>query len=146
MATRTKPETRGTTADATPSIIAAGVKIDGNITAAGEIHLDGHITGNLVCSGLTMGEESRVEGSIQASSAIIRGTIIGELTAGDVRLEKTSVLEGDVFHKSLSVEAGAKITGRFIHGDKANQNTDVASVEPVSEEAQKPSAKLEAAE
>ncbi len=144
MATKVRSDQRATPPnDATPSIIAAGVKLTGDISATGEIHLDGQIIGNLTCTGLTMGEGSRVEGSIQTTTAVIRGAIDGKLSADDVRIEKTAELDGDVYHKTLSVEAGARITGRFIHGEKPDSAaTAAADVEPIKGK----TPKLEAAE
>lgn len=114
-----KNDTRNGAQGTTPSIIAEGVEIVGDIRSEGEIHLDGKVKGNIDCTGLTMGEKSMVEGSIKANSAIIRGKIDGLLAASDVRFEKTARLEGEVYHKTLGIEAGANITGRFIHGDQS---------------------------
>lgn len=101
----------------TPSLIASDVQIEGNVTTKGELQLDGAITGDLVCGGLVMGESGAVQGTIAAENVTIRGTVKGQIRARSVRLEKSAVVEGDVIHESLSVEAGAKLTGRFAHTD-----------------------------
>lgn len=110
----------------TPSIIASDVQIEGNVKTAGELQLDGAITGDLVCGGVVMGETGAVNGTIAAESVTIRGKVIGQIRAKSVRLEKTAVVEGDVFHESLSVEAGARLTGRFAHTTDSQQATKVA--------------------
>ncbi|WP_247119660.1 bactofilin family protein [Kordiimonas marina] len=99
----------------TPSIIGSDVQIEGNVKTRGELQLDGAIIGDLTCGGLVMGESGSVEGSISADSVTIRGAVSGEIRARAVRLEKTAVVDGDVYHESLSVESGAKLTGRFAH-------------------------------
>jgi len=99
----------------TPSIIGSDVQIEGNIKTVGELQLDGMITGDLACGGLIMGESGAVKGTITADSVTIRGQVQGEIRARAVRLEKSAVVEGNVFHESLSVEAGAKLTGHFAH-------------------------------
>ncbi|NVJ70518.1 MAG: polymer-forming cytoskeletal protein [Alphaproteobacteria bacterium] len=101
----------------TPSLIASDVQIEGNVTTKGELQLDGSITGDLVCGGLVMGESGSVQGTIAADNVTIRGAVKGQIRARSVRLEKSAVVEGDVIHESLSVEAGAKLTGRFAHTD-----------------------------
>ncbi|UTW57322.1 polymer-forming cytoskeletal protein [Kordiimonas sp. SCSIO 12603] len=102
-------------ATATPSIIGSDVQIEGNIRTIGELQLDGNIIGDLACGGLVMGETGSVKGTITADNVTIRGKVNGEVRARSVRLEKSSVVEGDIYHESLSVEAGAKLTGHFAH-------------------------------
>ena len=118
---------------ATPSIIGADVRIVGNISTMGEVQVDGEIEGDLQCGNLTMGEQGSVIGSVEAESAILKGRIEGKIRAKKVRLEKTSVLIGDVYHESLSVEAGAQLSGQVIHASQegraetkntAQKNTD----------------------
>ena len=99
----------------TPSIIGSDVQIEGNIKTVGELQLDGAIVGDLACGGLVMGESGSVKGTIAADSVTIRGSVQGEIKARSVRLEKSAIVEGNVFHESLSVEAGAKLTGHFAH-------------------------------
>jgi len=117
------------TTSRTPSIIAEGVIIEGNVSEAGELQLDGHIEGNLNCENLVMGESGNLNGLIIANDVVIRGTVRGEIRAKIVRLEKTAIVEGDVFHESLSIESGAKISGRFAHlsSELASKSANVAT-------------------
>ena len=129
--------TARTAAAATPSIIGSDVQIEGNIRTIGELQLDGNIVGDLACGGLVMGETGSVKGTITADNVTIRGKVAGEIRARSVRLEKSSVVEGDIYHESLSVEAGAKLTGHFAHtnsptkkkADKAETPSFVAKKE-----------------
>ena len=98
-----------------PSIISADVKIVGNISTVGELQLDGIVEGDVICSELTMGEHGGVTGTISAENLIIRGTVSGTMRARSVRLEKSAKVSGDVWHETLSVEAGARIEGQFVH-------------------------------
>jgi len=117
----------------TPSIIGSDVEIEGNVRTVGELQLDGAIRGDLACGGLVMGESGAVKGSITADNVTIRGTVTGEIRARSVRLEKSAVVEGDVYHESLSVEAGAKLTGRFAHTSSPKEVPAAAAVEPIDE-------------
>lgn len=98
-----------------PSIISADVKIVGNISTVGELQLDGIVEGDVICSELTMGEHGGVTGTISAENLVIRGSVAGTMRARSVRLEKTAKVSGDVWHETLSVEAGARIEGQFVH-------------------------------
>lgn len=134
----------------TPSIIASDVRIEGNVKTSGELQLDGSISGDLVCGNLVMGETGGVDGTIAAESVTIRGSVRGEIRAKSVRLEKSAVVEGDVYHESLSVEAGAKLTGQFAHtssprekapsANAASQNTATNVETPSFVETKKPAA------
>jgi cytoskeletal protein CcmA (bactofilin family) len=129
----------------TPSIIASDVRIDGNVKTSGELQLDGSIHGDLVCGNLVMGETGVVDGTIAADTVTVRGSVRGEIRAKSVRLEKSAVVEGDVFHESLSVEAGAKLTGQFAHtsspSEKVQATAKANNVEtPSFVEAKKPTA------
>ncbi|MEX0297699.1 MAG: polymer-forming cytoskeletal protein [Kordiimonas sp.] len=104
-----------TNAAPTPSIIGSDVEIEGNVRTIGELQLDGAITGDLTCGGLVMGESGSVKGTIAADNVTVRGQVDGQIRARSVRLEKTAVINGDIYHESLSVEAGAKLTGHFAH-------------------------------
>ncbi|WCL52773.1 bactofilin family protein [Gimibacter soli] len=97
----------------TPSILSADVTIEGNVTVNGELQLDGTIKGDVVCGELVMGEHGSVTGTVTADSATIRGNIKGEVKVRVLRVEKSAVINGDLYQESLSVEAGAKLTGRI---------------------------------
>lgn len=117
----------------TPSLIASDVQIEGNVTTGGELQLDGNITGDLKCGGLVMGETGSVKGTIAADNVTIRGTVQGEIRARSVRLEKSAVVEGDVIHESLSVESGAKLTGRFAHTSNPSETRTAPKQAPEAE-------------
>ncbi|MCH8862984.1 MAG: polymer-forming cytoskeletal protein [Proteobacteria bacterium] len=104
-----------------PSIISSDVKIVGNLTAAGELQLDGIVEGDVKCGSLTMGEHGQVAGSITADTIVVRGRVEGKIRARSVRLEKTSRICGDVWHETLSIEAGAFIEGKFVHAEGGNK-------------------------
>lgn len=126
----------------TPSIVGADVQIEGNVKTVGELQLDGSITGDLACGSLVMGETGKVNGTIAAETVTVRGSVKGEIRAKSVRLEKSAVVEGDVYHESLSVEAGAKLTGRFAHtsGALSGDSKKAPAETPSFVEAKKPAA------
>jgi len=126
------PATASRTTGAGLSIIASGVAITGDIVANGEIQLDGAVTGDIRCDGLSMGEQGRLDGTLTVDSAVIRGTVNGAITARTVMLERTARIVGDITHESISIEAGARVEGRFIHG-KPEKPADAAGPKLVPE-------------
>ena len=113
----------------TPSIIGPDVEIEGDISSGGEIQLDGRIRGNLICGALVMGESGGVDGDIKADEVTIRGRVNGDIRARLVQLEASAVTNGDVYHESLTVEAGAKLNGRFQYGAAAELAEQKAAAE-----------------
>lgn len=128
-----------------PSIISSDVQIQGNMSASGEVQLDGSVEGDVHCTSLTLGDNGRVKGSIHAETVIVRGTVAGQINARSIRLEKTSRVKGDLYHETISVEAGAIIEGHFINssnttgqtragaGDKTVKTATTASKSPLQD-------------
>ncbi|MEX1146871.1 MAG: polymer-forming cytoskeletal protein, partial [Sphingomonadales bacterium] len=121
-----------------PSIIGADVNIRGDVTANGEVQLDGKVEGDVHCTSLTIGDNGEVTGSISAESVVVRGTVTGQINARSVRLEKACRVKGDLYHETVSVEAGAVIEGHFIN----NTNAGRATPAPMPEKRHDPAVKV----
>jgi cytoskeletal protein CcmA (bactofilin family) len=119
----------------TPSIISQDVRLTGTLTSQGEVQLDGRIDGDIKVQHLVIGSTGIVEGIVEAKSVIVKGKIIGSLNASEVTIQRSAHVHGDVFHDTLSIEAGAEIEGnlkqRFekeeveLLNDNANSVSDV---------------------
>ena len=104
---------------ATFSVIGADVQITGDIRATVDLHIDGHIQGDVACATLVQGERSRIVGAIQADQARIAGAVEGTLTVKTLVIEATARITGDVSYESLSMAVGAEVDGRLTHLDGA---------------------------
>ena len=100
---------RGPTA---ASLVANGVRMKGDITTDGDLHLDGDIEGDLKVGQLTVGETGSVTGTIQADSIEVHGRVSGTISARHVRLAATARVDGDITHGQLAIDAGAHFEGR----------------------------------
>jgi len=109
-------------ANSAPSIIGSDVSIKGNITTPGEIQLDGTVEGDIQSASLTVGEHGSVQGIVTAEEVVIKGSVSGQIKGRNIRLEKTAKVKGDLFHETLSVEAGAFIEGNLTHKNNAAQD------------------------
>ena len=96
------------------SLITDDMRIEGNLSGDGELHIDGFVRGDLAIARLTVGESGRIEGSVVAETFDCRGRITGSITAKEVHLYATAHVDGDVTHDQLSIEAGAFIQGRCL--------------------------------
>lgn len=95
----------------THSVIEAGLSISGDLEGEGDVLINGHVRGNITCKTLTVGPDAGVDGGIVADEAIVRGRVTGIIRAGEVRLEETGRIEGDVYHSRLAIAAGAVFDG-----------------------------------
>ena len=93
------------------SSIGEDLTITGTVTSKGELHLDGQVQGDVRCVALVLGENAQLEGDVVAEDVIVRGRLIGSVRALRVSLQAKSHVEGNLFHKSLSVEQDAHFEG-----------------------------------
>ena len=98
---------------ATPSIIGANCTLTGDVVSQGEVHVDGHVEGDVRCNVLVIGEGGKITGEISAETVRVLGSVTGQITARAVELARTARVLGDITHDSLAVEAGAFVEGRF---------------------------------
>jgi cytoskeletal protein CcmA (bactofilin family) len=91
--------------------IGSGTSIVGNIVCDGPAQFYGHIEGEVRGSELLVGEGAEVVGNVIAQEVIIRGRVKGTIRAVRVKLQATGAVEGDIFHRSLSVEDTALFEG-----------------------------------
>ena len=101
------------------TIISRGVKIEGKITSSGNIRVDGEIQGDIFSeSNITIGEDAKINGLINATVITIGGKVSGIVRAKDkLILNSKSNLKGDIFTKNLVIEEGAKFDGKSKTGD-----------------------------
>lgn len=112
----------------TVSTIGEDLTITGDVTSKGEIHLDGHVQGDVNCAALVLGENSSVEGNVRADEVVISGRLIGTVRATRLMLQSTSHVEGDLIHQSLAMEQGA-----FFEGKSRRSDNPLAASQPDAE-------------
>jgi cytoskeletal protein CcmA (bactofilin family) len=96
-----------------PSIISQDMRITGSLSSQGEVQLDGQIEGDIKATHLIIGSTGVVEGIVEAKSVIVKGKILGSLIASEVNIKSNAHVHGDIFHDTLSIEAGAIIEGNL---------------------------------
>lgn len=99
------------------SLIANDLQIIGNIVSAGEVQFDGVVEGDVQARRLTIGKEGVVKGNVRAVELSVLGRVEGSLTGERVDLKAGCVVMGNIVHKSLSIESGAKFSGRVDQSD-----------------------------
>lgn len=94
------------------SVIAAGAVISGSMSAAGDIHIEGQVVGDVRCATLILGKDGDIKGNVTAETATIRGRVIGNVRARTIQLASTGSVEGDLSHAVLIIEEGGVFEGR----------------------------------
>jgi cytoskeletal protein CcmA (bactofilin family) len=95
------------------NLIGAGTQITGDINCAGDVRIDGTLTGNIITSGkFVLGPQGLVEGNVTCSNADISGEVKGTLKINELLQLKTSAkIKGDIITAKLSIESGAVFNG-----------------------------------
>lgn len=107
------------------SLIGAGTRIEGNVTFAGGLRVDGEVKGNVcaekgVASTLMVSEHARIEGKIDVAHLVINGTVVGPVSASDsLELQPNARVTGDVEYHHLEMQQGAVVQGRLVHQTNA---------------------------
>ena len=96
-----------------PSIIGADLKIVGNLVCEGDIDVQGTVQGDIEAKSVTIENDARVDGSIQAESLIVSGTVEGGMEASSISLTSTATVTGEIIHETLSVDPGATLEARL---------------------------------
>ncbi|MDR2241090.1 MAG: polymer-forming cytoskeletal protein [Zoogloeaceae bacterium] len=109
------------------SLIGAGTKIEGNVTFAGGLRVDGEVKGDVRATGegggtLVLSEHARIEGEIHVSHLVINGTVVGLVYSSEfLELQPRARITGDVEYNNLEIHLGAIVEGKLVHQDGAEK-------------------------
>ncbi len=119
-------------AGSVPSILSGDLTITGDLISAGDIQIDGIVTGDIKSHALTLSQTSPVEGTISAKDVHLNGCFKGQVSAENVTLSKSAKVSGDIAQNSMTIEAGAEFEGsvqRLKAGETAGEAAASASAE-----------------
>ncbi len=114
------------------SIIAADLRIKGDLESNGQIEILGEVEGDIRAGRLTVGEKAQIKGSIFAQTLRLCGNLVGQIRADTVELSSTASVTGDILHKSLAVEAGGSIEGSVRRLREQKETREVEEVTTVT--------------
>jgi cytoskeletal protein CcmA (bactofilin family) len=99
--------------NANRSVLAADLRITGEISSTGTIEVLGEIEGNITSKGLIVGAEGRVSGTVSAENVEVRGKLDGSVATHGFALRASAEVQADVLYTTLMIESGATIEGKF---------------------------------
>ncbi|RZJ76556.1 MAG: polymer-forming cytoskeletal protein [Flavobacterium sp.] len=96
------------------TLIGLGYEINGEITGKSVIRIDGKVNGNVTTEGgLILGDKGMIIGNVKTTSAIIYGTVSGNVEALQLEIKKTGIVNGDINTETLEIELGAQYNGNL---------------------------------
>lgn len=95
------------------NLIGNGTKIVGDIQSAGDVRIDGLLTGNIITIGkFVLGPNGVIDGNVTSGNADISGEIKGKVNVTEMLSLKASArVSGDIITGKLAIEPGAIFTG-----------------------------------
>jgi cytoskeletal protein CcmA (bactofilin family) len=103
------------------SIIGAGMRVVGDITAEGVVKIEGTVVGTVRAGRqVLVGKGGEVEGDVISREAIIGGEVRGSVRADErCEIQASCVVHGDIAAKRLLVQEGGEINGVVRMGEAA---------------------------
>jgi cytoskeletal protein CcmA (bactofilin family) len=101
-----------------PSVIGPELRIVGNLHCTGSIQVEGTVEGQITGQTVNIVEGAQVSGPINADAVQVSGAINGQIEGNSVILTSTAKVKGSITHKTLSIEAGARVEGQFSRLEK----------------------------
>ncbi len=96
------------------TIIGEGFVFKGELQGTSAIRIEGKIIGNVnVEGGIVLGEKGIIEGNVATRSAIIYGTIKGNIKTTQLEIKRTGFVNGDITTDTLEIELGAQYNGKL---------------------------------
>ncbi len=96
------------------TIIGEGFVFTGEIRGASAIRIEGKVIGNInVEAGVVLGEKAEVEGDIYTKSAIVYGTVNGNVKTLHLEIKQSGRVSGDIATDTLEIELGAQYNGKL---------------------------------
>ena len=98
----------------TTTVRSSGIEIIGSIRFQNDMHIDGHIEGEIQSDTgkVTIGEMANIKGDIHAGEVHVYGRVDGNIQSNRCHLSAQSNIVGDITTGVLSMDEGARLSGR----------------------------------
>ena len=88
-----QPKPQGKTmANATFSVFGPDIRVKGDVAASADLHIDGHVEGDVSCTALVQGESGEIVGGVTAETARLSGTVRGTINVRELCAQKRADL------------------------------------------------------
>jgi len=126
--------TKGKTADDIVSYLGEGAEINGEISFANGLRVDGVVKGKVRSEAiLEIGPKGKVDAEVTVRKISVKGEFHGVIQASDrVEIHRDGKVFGDIYSPCLIIEAGAVFEGRC----NMNESKKIASANEETTEPQ----------
>lgn len=106
------------------TVVGPSVKIQGDLNSEGNIRIEGAVSGKVKTSqSVFVGQGAQITADVLAGNAVVGGEIQGNLKiTGNLVLQSTAKVTGDIACSILRVEDGAQFSGKCSMNTGSNGN------------------------
>lgn len=125
--------------DVTPTVIAPGARLVGDLEAEGDVRVAGRLEGTLRSEGqAVVAAAGHVHGDVVATTVVVAGVVEGSVRASrKAHFVKGCRVEAGITGPTVSVEDGAVLSGRVQMGERpASGSRDAPAEDPSDAEEQ----------
>lgn len=122
LKTSKKPaQSTGGTGGTVDTLVGRQTELQGDVSFAGGLHIDGTVKGKVSASGdkeavLSVSESGVIEGDVYVANVILNGSIHGDVHAlGQLTLHSCARVNGNVHYKVMEMASGATVNGQMVH-------------------------------
>lgn len=110
------------------SIIAAGMRVEGELITDGVVKIEGLVVGSVRAEQqVLVAKGGTVDGDVHTQEAILGGEVRGTIYASQrVEVQATSVVHGDIATQRIVVHEGGEVNGRVRMGPPDALTAEVA--------------------
>jgi cytoskeletal protein CcmA (bactofilin family) len=95
------------------SVLAADLRIVGDLYAEGAVEIMGEVEGSVKARTLMLAQDGRLSGTVSAETVELKGQMQGAVNCQSLTLRSAATVQADIVYATLAIESGAQIDGTF---------------------------------
>jgi cytoskeletal protein CcmA (bactofilin family) len=96
------------------SILASDLVVDGDVTSAGPVEVQGKVSGQVTAPEILVAPTGVIDGYAIANDLSVQGRITGAIDARNVSLAAGAVVQADITYERIAIESGAELVGHLM--------------------------------